>query len=157
MTTTPAEPIDRETAEKLGNMCRAHLDGVYVFSARENCDELVTQLNNLYLNADKTIRFYESDPRTESGVVGDSIELADGRITPFNELNAAANMRDKERGYTDEELDRAVRYLAALQPAKESGVKELVEALDGALDSLKYVQTAHPEATGRGVRAARIL
>lgn len=39
----------------------------------------------------------------------------------------------------------------------ESGlVKELATALDDAVDSLKYVQTAHPEATGRGVRAERI-
>lgn len=30
--------------DKLKNMMLAHLDGVYVFSARENCDELVTQL-----------------------------------------------------------------------------------------------------------------
>lgn len=31
---------------KLRNMILAHLDGVYVLSARENCDELVTQLIN---------------------------------------------------------------------------------------------------------------
>ena len=35
--------------------------------------------------------------------------------------------------------------------------KELAKALDDALDSLKYVQTAHPEASGRGVRAERIV
>lgn len=30
--------------EKLANMALAHLDGVYKFSARDNCDELVTKL-----------------------------------------------------------------------------------------------------------------
>lgn len=34
--------------------------------------------------------------------------------------------------------------------------KELAQALEDAVDSLKYVQTAHPEATGCGVRAERI-
>lgn len=36
-------------------------------------------------------------------------------------------------------------------------VRRLYRALDDAVDSLKYVQSAHPEASGRGVRAERIL
>ncbi len=36
--------VESVVGEKLHNMMLAHLDGVYKFSARENCDELVTQL-----------------------------------------------------------------------------------------------------------------
>ena len=39
----------RDIDEKLHNMMLAHLDGVYVFSARENCDELVTRIIKLAL------------------------------------------------------------------------------------------------------------
>lgn len=38
-----------------------------------------------------------------------------------------------------------------------AAVDALAKALDDAVDSLKYVQTAHPEASGRGVRAERIV
>lgn len=45
----------------------------------------------------------------------------------------------------------------ALATRVESGlVKELATALADAVDSLKYVQDAHPEASGWGVRAERI-
>jgi hypothetical protein len=42
--TTTSDKCRAEFPDKLSNMIAAHLDGVYKFSARENCDELVTQL-----------------------------------------------------------------------------------------------------------------
>lgn len=41
--------------EKFSDICKAHLDGVYVFSARENCDALVTHLINQYMTLYKTV------------------------------------------------------------------------------------------------------
>lgn len=41
-TKASGQPV--EITDKLSNVMLAHLDGIYKFSARENCDELVTQL-----------------------------------------------------------------------------------------------------------------
>lgn len=49
----PAKEKPIEIPDKLHNMMLAHLDGVYKFSAREDCDELVTQLIKLALNLTK--------------------------------------------------------------------------------------------------------
>lgn len=38
------QPVGLPLSDKMLNMMQAHLDGVYKFSARENCDELVTDL-----------------------------------------------------------------------------------------------------------------
>lgn len=35
--------------EKFADICRAHVDGIYMFSSRKNCDELVTRLFNEYM------------------------------------------------------------------------------------------------------------
>lgn len=51
---------------------------------------------------------------------------------------------------------RWVRLMSV--PTRDDGgvVEDLAGALEAAVDSLRYVQDAHPEATGRGVRAERI-
>lgn len=42
--------------EKFSDICRAHLDGIYRFSARDNCDLLVTQLINQYMDLYKSVQ-----------------------------------------------------------------------------------------------------
>lgn len=50
--TTPQPTAD--VPEKLHNQMLAHLDGVYVFSARKDCDELVSQVIQLVLGKQST-------------------------------------------------------------------------------------------------------
>lgn len=38
------ERAGAEQKDKFENICLAHLDGVYLFSARDNCNELVSRL-----------------------------------------------------------------------------------------------------------------
>lgn len=46
----PGDAMTNENWEKLKHIMLAHLDGVYVFSARTNCDDLVTILIQLLIS-----------------------------------------------------------------------------------------------------------
>lgn len=62
----PLQGDNSEQWQKLKNMMLAHLDGVYVFSARDNCDELVTQLIQYLVSAEAKLQARAS---TQAGAV----------------------------------------------------------------------------------------
>ena len=48
-------------------------------------------------------------------------------------------------------------YEAAKPQLSADSVKQIRLALEGAIDSMEYVNRHHPEATGHGVRAERVI
>ena len=69
----PLAGDNSEQWQKLKNMMLAHLDGVYVFSARENCDQLVTQLIQYLVSAEHRLQALSTQPAVQEGEVKERI------------------------------------------------------------------------------------
>lgn len=55
--------------EKFKNKMLAHLDGIYVFSAREDCDMLVTVLIQLFISAEAQVQLEKKRRRHKWRVI----------------------------------------------------------------------------------------
>lgn len=77
-----------EADEKLRNIMMAHLDGIYMLSARSNCDELATQIIQLALRTPQSA-FIGASPGVYK-MLETFFEDA------FNELDAQAQEVDEE-------------------------------------------------------------
>lgn len=55
--------------DKMKNMMLAHLDGVYVFSARPNCDALVTELIRLLMASKKELKDLRAEISKSGGIL----------------------------------------------------------------------------------------
>lgn len=85
--------------EKLKSMLQAHLDGVYVFSHRSNCDELVTALIRAYLHRirKQTLQGDKSMADEEKGIAEIMEDFVNAKLQPLEQRIATLEAAEQNK------------------------------------------------------------
>lgn len=103
--TIPASPLVGEKDDdivdgKLDGMMLSHLDGIYVFSARKNCDALVSEIIRQLLESRETLAAMPQPAVQLSALSEDeAVEIMNSAAKAiYNECMGATNVKTMIRG-----------------------------------------------------------